>query len=263
MQKDWQLSDDWLMTVFPSLAKVTGSVMGAELKLEFLKALKKDPQSALQTIKGAYLKLAKAAKQKRKEGDPWPVIIIDEANLLTRWTDKTSLYSLLAFFVYITKQERLAHVILATSDTYLTRWLESGAQCLAGAAVRHITILTLPHLLTGPIKAPNRSSCVVGNLEAEEAKRFFFDYVLCSDQYPEDADKAWERVFEVCGGNPGLLLKCAGEANAFDSWEQGMLLVPSASLLSASAALLTITRSQGAMPSCKARRRTSVRACVW
>jgi hypothetical protein len=55
------------------------------------------------------------------------VIIIDEANRLVKWKDEESLDSLLAFFVYITKQEQLAHVILGTSDTFLTQWLESGA----------------------------------------------------------------------------------------------------------------------------------------
>ena len=136
MQNDWKLDDKWFWNLFPSTTKVTGSVMGAELKLEFLKAeVKKDPHSALQVIKDAYLKLVRDAKQKHTEGKPWPVIIIDEANLLRGWSDESSLTSLLAFFVYLTKQEHLAHVILATSDTFLTHWLESGAPSLASAAL--------------------------------------------------------------------------------------------------------------------------------
>jgi hypothetical protein len=104
--------------------------------LHFLKAeLKKDPQTALRTITDAYLKLVKDAKQKRKVGDPWPVIIIDEANALMEWKDAETLSALLKFFVYLTKQEQLAHVILATSDTFLTQWLDSGAPRLWNCVV--------------------------------------------------------------------------------------------------------------------------------
>ena len=129
-KNDWQLDVKWLLSLFPSLSNVSGTVFGADFKVDFLGAeLQKDPRTALQTIMDAYLTLVKDAKQKRKEGDPWPVIIIDEANRLVRWKDKDSLEQLLAFFVYLTKQEQLAHVVLATSDTFLTQWLESGAPC--------------------------------------------------------------------------------------------------------------------------------------
>ena len=126
-KNDWNLDDKWLLSVVPSLAKVT---LGTEVKLDFLKAeLQNDPRTALQTILDAYLKLIKDAKQNREKDDPWPVIIIDEANRLMQWKDEdeVSLDSLLAFFVYITKQEHLAHVVLATSDTFLTQQLELGA----------------------------------------------------------------------------------------------------------------------------------------
>ena len=115
---------------------MTGSALGAEVKVDFLKAkLQKDPRTALQTITDAYLTLVKDAKQKRKVGDPWPVIIIDEANALMEWKDAATLSALLKFFVYLTKQEQLAHVILATSDTFLTQWLDSGAPRLWNCVV--------------------------------------------------------------------------------------------------------------------------------
>ena len=136
MQNDWQLDAKWASSVVLWLAKVTGRA-GAMVMvdLHFLKAeLKKDPQTALRTITDAYLKLVKDAKQKRKEGDPWPVII-DEANALMEWKDAETLSALLKFFVYLTKQEQLAHVILATSDTFLMQWLESGAPRLAVAGL--------------------------------------------------------------------------------------------------------------------------------
>jgi len=135
MQNDWQLGADSLLAFFPAAMKLAGEVSGVDMTLEFLKAeLQKKPQSALRTITDAYLKLVNDAKKKRKVGDPWPVIIIDEANALTKWKDDDSLDSLLAFFVYLTKEAQLAHVILATSDTFLTQWLESGAPRL-GVAV--------------------------------------------------------------------------------------------------------------------------------
>ena len=128
-KSDWQLDDKWLLSLFPALSKVTGSAYGAEVKVEFVKAeLQKDPRTALQTTIDAYLKLVTDAKRSRKVGDPWPVIVIDEANALMKWNDTKSLEQLLAFFVYLTKQEQLAHVILATSDTFLTQWLDNGAR---------------------------------------------------------------------------------------------------------------------------------------
>ena len=99
-KNDWQLDVKWLLSLFPSLSNVSGTVLGAEVKVDFLGAeLQKDPRTALQTIMDAYLKLVKDAKQKRKDGDPWPVIVIDEANALMEWEDKKTLTALLAFCI--------------------------------------------------------------------------------------------------------------------------------------------------------------------
>jgi hypothetical protein len=65
---------------------------------------------------------------------------------------------------------------------------------------------------------------VVGNLSREQAHTFFFDYVLPFRKHPPGADAAWERVYEVCGGNPGLLQTCAGKAAALSNWEHGARL---------------------------------------
>ncbi len=75
--------------------------------------------------------------------------------------------------------------------------------------------------LAGPIKEPFRSSFVAGNLSREEARSYFLEYVLPSCQLPPGANEAWERVYEVCGGNPGLLGTCAFEVAKFNSWELG------------------------------------------
>ena len=135
IKNDWQLDDNSFSRLIPSLAKISSSAFGAQFQVEYLKAeLLKDPRSSFQTITDAYLTLVKDAKQKRQAGDPWPVIIIDEANNLTKWKDTESLEQLLAFFVYLTKQEQLAHVILTTSDTFLTQWLDSGESRLSASA---------------------------------------------------------------------------------------------------------------------------------
>lgn len=76
-------------------------------------------------------------------------------------------------------------------------------------------------MLAGPIKHQFRSSFVVGNLTGEEARAYFFDYVLPSCKVPPGAAEAWERVYEVCGGNPGLLGVCAFEVTKYSSWELG------------------------------------------
>lgn len=59
-----------------------------------------------------------------------PVIIIDEANVVMEWKEQdkghAELKKLLRFFVRVTKQEHLAHIVLATSDYFLTTWLENG-----------------------------------------------------------------------------------------------------------------------------------------
>ena len=126
MSNDWQLDAIELCRLLFSSAKLAGSAAGVEVSLNYLKRELEQEATPLNTIIEAYSKFAREAKQKRAPGDPWPVFIIDEANRLTAWKDKESLEQLLAFFVYLTKQEQLAHVVLATSDTFLVEWLESG-----------------------------------------------------------------------------------------------------------------------------------------
>ena len=100
--------------------------MSLEVSLDYVnQELVQDP-TPLHFFMNLYTKFAREAKQERAPGDPWPVIIIDEANDMQEWEDAKALSTLLKFFVYLTKQEKLAHVVLATSDTFLTQWLQSG-----------------------------------------------------------------------------------------------------------------------------------------
>ena len=98
-------------------------------------------------------------------------------------------------------------------------------------ALRCFPVFTAYPAVAGPIKGPFRVSRVVGNLTRKEAHTYFFDYVLPSCKHPRGANESWQRVYDVCGGNPGLLLICASEASAFDSWELGESCVPTCAAL--------------------------------
>ena len=69
------------------------------------------------------------------------------------------------------------------------------------------------------MKEEFRDTLFLGNLSRDEAHSFFFQHVLPTFSYAPDSRGAWDRVYEVCGGNPGLLRKCASSAAAFGSWE--------------------------------------------
>lgn len=66
-----------------------------------------------------------------KSNNKWPVIVIDEANVLMGW-DKypADLDCLLNFFVQITKQENRSHVIMATSEYGYQGWMNKGRYSL-------------------------------------------------------------------------------------------------------------------------------------
>jgi len=150
--------------------------------------------SSLQEFFDAFQVLALKAKEARKAGDPWPVIIIDEANALMDWEDKKSLKSLLAFFVRVTKQEQLAHVVLATSDTFFLQWLEKSASLRARDCHRAPDAENP----TGGVNKAFREVAVVGNLSEAEAREFFFEHVLPA-LTPQLAcgEAEWRQVYEV------------------------------------------------------------------
>jgi hypothetical protein len=66
--------------------------------------------------------------QPKTAEDPWPVIIVDEANELMSWQDAhpTDLKNLLSFFVSVSKQSGQCHVVLATSEYGFLDWLSQG-----------------------------------------------------------------------------------------------------------------------------------------
>ena len=65
----------------------------------------------------------------------------------------------------------------------------------------------------------------MGNLSSTEARSFFFDCVLPAlPKVAPGASEAWDRVCEVCGGNPGALRNCASRASVMD-WGKGELFM--------------------------------------
>eukprot|EP00877_Chromochloris_zofingiensis_P005864 jgi/Chrzof1/1530/Cz10g11100.t1 len=58
----------------------------------------------------------------------WPVLVVDEANVLMTWQDKhpTELQQLLRCFVAKCKQDHAAHVLLCTSEYGCMSWLAHG-----------------------------------------------------------------------------------------------------------------------------------------
>eukprot|EP00953_Heterococcus_sp_UTEX-ZZ885_P003894 2611-Heterococcus_DN1.PRE.1 len=67
-----------------------------------------------------------ARKEERCTGLQWPVLIIDEANVLQEWSDthERDLGTLLRFFVGNTKHRKRCHVLLVTSEYGFQYWLD-------------------------------------------------------------------------------------------------------------------------------------------
>ncbi|CAL8461928.1 g1459 [Coccomyxa elongata] len=80
----------------------------------------------------------------------------------------------------ITKQQNTAHVLLLTSDYAFIDWLQQG------------------------IRNTFYEDQVVGDFPAEEARKFF---EMLKRRACNDDD--WQKVYEVCGGNAGLLNRAA------------------------------------------------------
>ncbi len=61
------------------------------------------------------------------------LLIVDAAQQLMAWDDRAALRQLLNFCVWLTKQEQRAHVVLATNEARLPRWLDARARPAAAA----------------------------------------------------------------------------------------------------------------------------------
>ncbi|KAH7619447.1 putative ATP-binding protein [Nannochloris sp. 'desiccata'] len=140
-----------------------------------------------------------------------PVIIIDESNKLMRWSDdpgRKQLRNLLDFFVKTTKEDHLGHFMLASSESFVIDFLEK-----EGLHTKQYVTQEIGDLAT-----------------IDEAKQFIESLMLCKKAPPTFFDTTeigeqidmWPRVYEICGGNIGLLERCAKHSNRLKSWEKGL-----------------------------------------
>ncbi|KAL3151459.1 hypothetical protein ABBQ38_012462 [Trebouxia sp. C0009 RCD-2024] len=109
----------FVMSLGPTVSPL-GVEPGSAFKL-FLQHLQSPSITALDDVLKEFIGFLKACKK----GPVLPTIIIDEANQLQQWkeTEKNQLDALLRFFVLITKEAKLAHVVLATSEPFFEYWL--------------------------------------------------------------------------------------------------------------------------------------------
>ncbi|KAG7674368.1 hypothetical protein KSW81_000028 [Nannochloris sp. 'desiccata'] len=113
-----------LLTSLKIKVKLSSSLpfFKSDLEAELAKELKEDEGKLEPTI-NKFDKILEALQPLPRK----PVIVIDEANDLMDWKEpnplQPELKQLLAFLIGISKQKRLMHVILATSDYFLANWL--------------------------------------------------------------------------------------------------------------------------------------------
>jgi hypothetical protein len=80
------------------------------------------------------------------------------------------------------------------------------------------------------VKEDFRETFFLGNLSRDEAHEFLVQHVLPTFSRAPDCHAAWDRIYEVCGGNPGLLRKCASSAAAFGSWDAACFSIVQAAM---------------------------------
>ena len=223
---------------------------GFELDLEkiFKPAADKPPMESIIDSLTTFLEATRPLPYK-------PVIIIDEANKLMRWSDDPGhkeLRNLLDFFVKTTKEDHLGHFVLASSESFVIDFLEKGklTKCLLAMYIvgtylliylfdffprrcsfTSCFLLLFKFFLAEGLHAKQYVIQEIGDLATiDEAKQFVVLLMLCTKAPPSFFDTTengeqidmWPRVYEICGGNIGLLERCAEYANDNGSWEDGL-----------------------------------------
>ncbi|KAH7623804.1 putative ATP-binding protein [Nannochloris sp. 'desiccata'] len=143
-----------------------------------------------------------------------PVIIIDEANVMMDWhgdPGRTQLKALLRFFVKTTKQAHLGHIVLASSESFVIDFLEN-----EGLHTKNYITQAVGDLAT----IDEAKEYIESRMHCKKAPPSFFDTTKNGEQID-----MWPRVYEVCGGNIGLLERCSRYAKIEGSWEEGLKTV--------------------------------------
>ena len=164
-------------------------------------------------IQNSFLALLETLPECGISQDKYPIIIFDEVNKLRQWQKKypDELSGFVDFLQRISKEEKKAHVLFLTSESFMVSWLQKGH----GDTIVEVMVL--------------------GDLSEEEAERFvrggkmedlngreeFWPGLL--SQYPnlQMNDESWKKVFEACGGSMYTLSRCVNYASRTGSWEKG------------------------------------------
>ncbi|KAG7667011.1 putative ATP-binding protein [Nannochloris sp. 'desiccata'] len=160
-----------------------------------------------------------------------PVIIIDEANKLMRWHEldpsRPNLEILLSFLTAVTKQDNLAHVVLATSDYFLASWLYDHGLTNDKFKVEVLGDLTeqeAREFVYGTAMGATIAAAVADPGHAtvpatEGTWRGIVNDPSKQGKVPPGAQEQWPAIYERCGGNIGLLKQCMAAARVKRNWK--------------------------------------------
>ncbi|KAI5057456.1 hypothetical protein GOP47_0027471 [Adiantum capillus-veneris] len=129
------------------------------------------------------------------ESAGFPTLIVDEVNSLHEWSldpqKQRNLLQMEKFFIRITKQERLANVVLSTSDDFFRGWMNIH------------------------IGADRYSIGVIGDLLADESLNYFLHELeqLCQrlghKRMQPPSNDLWQEIFQFTGGRALILSNLA------------------------------------------------------
>ncbi|PNH02027.1 hypothetical protein TSOC_012008 [Tetrabaena socialis] len=180
-------SSEW-MRVLAAAAEVDLAKAGLDVvnTLSTLGSATTFQPRTLRAVLQVYNRIFEANKDK---GGRLPVLVIDEANTLEEWdsADAGARMSLLRFFIAVTKENRQAHVLLASGSYAFYDWLRREV---------NVSFLQLEF---------------IGDFSFEEGRAFLEDQLMRVRPSAEKylTDDSWEQIYKVCGGNPGQLIACA------------------------------------------------------
>ena len=165
----------------------------------------------------------------------------DEVNKLKKWRktprEETNLEGLLDFLRRICKEQNKAHVLLATSDSFMVSWLEKSKFhcCIASLLIVFCFRIVTLYLFADGFATDSRLDVVLGELTREEALRFVVGgkdssgkvwpgQISAFEGLPALHKEDWEKVWAMCGGNIKLLRICIDDADILGDWEKGKVL---------------------------------------
>ena len=164
-------------------------------------------------IQDSFLALLETLPECGISQDKYPIIIIDEVNKLRQWQKKypDELTNFMDFLQRISKEEKKAHVILLTSESFMVSWLQRGN----GDKVFEVMVL-------GDLTEEEAESFVRGGeIEGVNGGVEFWPGWISQYTELQMNDDEWKKVFEACGGNILDLSRCVNSASRTGSWEEG------------------------------------------